>query len=481
MKIPPLRVFTHAELEAVYAATLQVLETVGMVLDHPAALERLAGVGARVDRATSRVYFPPELVEQTVARIPRRYTYHGRTPEFDFTAALDGDIGARTGFGMTGYIDPRTDQYRRAGIADWREFCTLVDALPNIRALATINPGDAPPRVSDLHSLRAALEVQRKCSLHTAITIEHLRYQIEMMVAVRGSREALAERPLVHVLTCPISPLYLAADDAAQILVACEYELPIDVAVLPIVGMTAPITVAGTLVQALAEVLGTATLIQTARPGHPMTFLLGPVVGNLRTGNALTGAPEKPLLLAAICQLGTELFGLPTPSMGLYADGFSGAQAMFQKAQNLMAAVLAGGKLVVAAGSIESIMTNSPVQLVIDNELMAIARRWVRGSGADDDALALDAIARVGPRGDYLSDEHTLLGLRAGELLDPPLSERQGSRPMWEATGRPTLESKAHAEVLSLLASHEVPPLPEEVLRELATITAHADKDLSGE
>ena len=132
--------------------------------------------------------------------------------------------------------------------------------------------------------------------------------------------------------------------------------------------------------------------------------------------------------------------------------------------------VMAGGKLLVGAGCIESIMTLSPWQLVIDDELVRIARRFQRGITVDDASLALDAIRRVGPRGDYLSDEHTLDALRAGVFLDLELAERESRRPVWEAGGKRTLESRARDKVLGILATHEVPPLPDDVLRELTAI-----------
>jgi trimethylamine--corrinoid protein Co-methyltransferase len=248
---------------------------------------------------------------------------------------------------------------------------------------------------------------------------------------------------------------------------------------MSIVGMTSPVTLAGTLAQNLAEELAAATLIQTARPGHPMAFFLDPVVANMRSGQALTAAPESALLLGAICQLGTELFGLPTEAVGLYSDGYSAAQTMGHKYQSVMFQALAGGKLFVGAGCTESISTLSPSQLVIDDELMTIATRWLRGITVNDDTLAVDALAEVGPRGEFLSEDHTVRHMRAGELVDLPLSERDGRRDLWEMAGRQTLESRAGDRARSILATHEVPPLPDDVLRELARIGKAADEELA--
>ena len=475
MQMPALRILTRDQLEQVYRAALRVLDEVGMLIELPAALDVLEAAGARVDRTTSRVYLPPDLVERSVAQIPRTLTYHGRTPEYDVTISLESDIYARTAGGCTGYLDVDTGAYREALIADWREWCTLIDALPTMM-LANMNAArDVPGHTGDVHSFRVMLESQRKCAVHGASNVENFRSQIEMMLAVRGSREALAARPLVHHMVSPINPLYHDPDNAAQLLLAAEYGIPVDIAVMSIVGISSPLTLAGSLAQNLAEELGTIALLHAARPGHPVAFFIDPVVGNMRTAEAMCGAPESALIIGAICQLGTELFGVPTSAIGFDTDGFTSAQTMYQKAQNMIFQVMAGGKLVVGAGCVESIMTLSPWQLVIDDELIKIARRYAQGITVDETSLAVDAIKRVGPRGDYLSDELTLDTLHAGGFLDLELAERDSRRPVWEAGGSRTLESRARDKALAILATHKVPPLPDEVLRELASIQRKAD------
>ncbi len=113
---------------------------------------------------------------------------------------------------------------------------------------------------------------------------------------------------------------------------------------------------------------------------------------------------------------------------------------------------------------------------MIDDELVKIARRYQQGITVDEPSLAVDVIERVAPRGDYLSDEHTLEALHAGAFLDLELAERESRRPVSEAGGRRTLESRARDRALAILASHEVPPLPDDVLRELAHIQREADE-----
>jgi trimethylamine--corrinoid protein Co-methyltransferase len=474
-----ISVLSPDELRQVHAAALRILEEVGMCIELPAALDILEGAGARVDRATSRAYMPPDLVEACRARIPTRLTYHGRSPEFDRVSEVGGPVFGRNAGGCPDYVELETGHHRTARIADWREFVRLSDALPFIGAVGNQHTSDVPPRTADVHSVRAFLEEGRLCAVHGANSVANYRYQIEMLLAVRGSREALAERPPLHDMVSPYNPLYHDEDNAAQILLSVEYGIPLDIAVMSMVGMTSPASLAGSLAQTVAEELGTITLIQSARPGHPCAFFVDPMVGNLRNGEALAGAPESALLLAAICQLGTELFGVPTSAIGLDTDGFSGAQTMFQKAQNLAFEVLAGGTVAVGAGCVESIMALSPVQLVLDDEFLAIASRWREGIRVTEETLAVEVVKEVGPRGSYLAETHTLEALRAGELLDLALAERESRRAVWESMGSRTLESRAADRAREILSRHEVPPLQDEVLRELAAIEAAADHELA--
>jgi trimethylamine--corrinoid protein Co-methyltransferase len=474
-----LRVLSDDELRRVHEGALRILDEVGMCIEYPPALDILEGAGARIDRATSRAYLSPDLVEACRARIPKRLTYHGRTAEFDRVSQAGGPIFGRNAGGCPDYVELDGGEHRPARIDDWREFVRLSDALPYIGAVGNQHTSDVPRRVADVHSLRAMLEEGRKCAVHGANRIENYGYQLEMLLAVCGTRAALAARPPIHNMVAVYNPLYHDEDNAAQILRSVEYGIPLDIAVMSIVGMTSPATLAGSLAQTVAEELATITLIQSAQPGHPCAFFVDPVVANMRNGEALAGAPESALLLGAICQLGTELFGVPTSAIGLDTDGFSGAQTMFQKAQNLAFEVLAGGTMVVGAGCVETIMALSPVQLVLDDEFLAIASRWRDGIKVTDETLAIDVVGRVGPRGSYLAEEHTLDALHAGELLDLRLAERESRRAVWESRGRRTLESRAADRAREILAEHEVPPLSDEVLRELAAIEVAADRELA--
>ena len=474
----PLRILSDQQLEMIHKASLTVLGEAGMRMDHPQAREVLQAAGACVDHDSHIVKFPPHLVEEKLKLVPRKVTYYGRTSEFDFTVEAGGEIYSRVAGGAINYIDLKTGKSRRACLADWVEFARLVDALPNINCVCTMHCGDVPAATADIHGMRVLLENQRKCVIHTAFTLRIQQYLLELALAVRGSRQALADRPLYHHMLSPLSPLILDEDSTAQLFLACDYGIPTDIPIMPISGVSAPITLAGTLVQANAEFLGTMTLAQTYKPGHVMPYFPDPVVANLRTGAPLFAAPEVGLLVAATAQLGSEFYGLSPQGIGLDSDGYVVEQSLFQRAQNAIFQSMAGGKLLVGAGAVEACMALSPSQLVMDDEIVRIARRWSRSVDVDENTLAVDVIRKVGPGGQFLMEDHTLARLHTGELISTEIFERD-SREAWEAKGSRSLEQKAREKGLALLAKHEVPPLPVEVQHELAAIVKRADNELA--
>ena len=475
----PLRLLSAEDMQAIHDAALRVLAATGMLVDHEKAREILAAAGAHVNHDTKMVRFPPELVEAKLKLVPRETVYHGRTPEFDFTLSAAGPIYSRVAGGATHYYDLETGQNRRGTLADWRQFCTLVDALPQIHSVATMHCGDVPAATADLHSLLTLYECQRKVIVHNAFSFQNAQRMIEMALALRGSKEAVAQRPPYRHMLSPISPLFLNEDDTAQLLLCCEYGIPTDIPIMPTAATTSPITLAGTLMQSLAEYLGTMTLAQCARPGHNMPFFVDPVVADLRTSTPQFAAPEVGLLCAAICQMGVEFYGLAPEAIGLDSDGFTHDQTLFQKAQNTIFQVMAGGKLVIGAGLVESSFALDPAQLVLDNEIMVIAKRWVKGFAVNADTLAVDALTRVGPRGNFLIDDHTLKFLRSGELIRVDLFARE-RRDVWESKGAKGPMDAARDKAKTLLAKHEVPRLEDAVARELRAIVAAADAALVG-
>ena len=478
MERPYLRLLSENDLKSIHNASLKILKQTGMIFDHPDARDLLEAAGAKVDHDSKIVKFSPEFIEKQLKLAPRKVVFHGRTPEYDFTVEPQGDIYARMPGGATVYVDLKTGEHRRAKLDDWKELARLADALPSIHCIAPFWCGDVPLETADIHSLQVVLEHQRKPIVHNASNLKNYKVMIEMMLAVRGSKEELQKRPLVNLMVSPIAPLFWNKDDLGQLLLACEYGIPADIPIMPVSGTTGPITLAGTLALANAEFLGTIALVQTARPGYEMPYFCIPLVADMKTCATQFSVPETGLLIAALAQLSHELYGLPGETIGINSDGYITEQLLFERAQNAVMASLSGSKLFVGPGALGGSMALSPVQLVIDNEILQIARRWVRGITVNEDTLAVDVVHRVGPRGHFLADDHTMKYLRTGEITSNEIFDRD-TWETWTQKGQKDLLQKAREKALAILEEHKVEPLPEDVSKELKLIVSKADKDLT--
>jgi trimethylamine--corrinoid protein Co-methyltransferase len=227
-------------------------------------------------------------------------------------------------------------------------------------------------------------------------------------------------------------------------------------------GSTSPVTLAGTLTQLHAEQLSGIVLTQLVRPGTPVLAGYIPGLVDLRSGGYLGGAVEFGMMQAGAAQL-ARFCRVPIYGSGGMSDSkLPDAQAGYEKMATLLLAAMGGCNYIHhALGMVTNMSCASLEQAVIDDEIAGMVMRVLRGLQVNEEALAVQAIQRVGPGGHYLMDEHTLQNMRP-ELFGPRLSDRQ-SRTMWELAGQPDVRQRATVRVRQLLQQHVPPGLPPDV------------------
>jgi trimethylamine--corrinoid protein Co-methyltransferase len=322
-------------------------------------------------------------------------------------------------------------------------------------------------------------EHQRKPTSVPALGYKNLKYMIEMSLAISGSREELKKRPILSGVVATISPLLITEDDVKQLFLCGEYGIPNAICTMTNMGSSGPLSPAGSLAIANAEQLAVITLAQTAYPGHVCPYVWLPMSTNMLTGMGLFTTPDVTLANIAVSQLASEFYNMPVETAGLMSDGMITEQALFQKAFNGITAILAGTVAISGLGSVDFSLGASPVQLVIDDEIMEMLRIIDKGFKVDDHTLALDAISRVGPQGSFLYDESTLDILKKSKPFNPTIFDCEYGQ-KWLAKGAKNLEQKARDKALTILNEHKVPPLPEDIRNELGSIMKKADKELAG-
>jgi trimethylamine--corrinoid protein Co-methyltransferase len=257
-------------------------------------------------------------------------------------------------------------------------------------------------------------------------TLQGARDVIGMASVIAGDEDELRSRPFISFITSwMISPLTFNPETTAILMEVVKRGMPVALSAAPMAGSTSPVTMAGTLTQLHAEELAGLVLTQLVNPGAPVLYGGIPGMADMRDLSYKAGGVEFGLMNAAISQL-SQYIGVPNYcSAGITEARIPSIQAVYEKTFSICQVALAGGNYVHhAAGVLESIMTVDYGQFVIDNEIIGMALKMLRGIQVDEDSLAFDEIAEVGPGGNFLALEHTVAHMRT-EFLEPELLPRE--------------------------------------------------------
>jgi len=455
---------------------VELLATCGLRLAGSRLLPLLAQRGARVDEASGLVRLPRELVEWALARCPRSFVMAGATPADDVVLGPDQPLRFCPSGCVAKTLDFRSGVRRPSTLQDVREGTAVNDELPELDLMWTqVSATDVPLERRELLEYFTMLTETRK-----HVTLVDCPTEVEAVVRIGellgGGREGFAARPRFSTVCTAASPLQVdgAALDVHAALAA--HGVPVEVYSMAVAGATSPVTLAGTVVQGLAEFLGVATVLQVAAPGARLVFCFGSgVLDMVRTTFSL-GCVESALMAAMATEMGHHL-GVPTLSPGLSTDAKqAGLQTGYEKALKAATVCAAGPDIVTGWGLIDSHNTMYLPQSVVDDEIAAMVRRLCAPVEVSEATLATASIARVGSGGGFLGEKETARRIRAGEHLRPRLATRL-SYDAWLAEGR--TENDAACEMVErLLAAHTArgPLLPDEQIVELAAL-CRADPD----
>jgi trimethylamine--corrinoid protein Co-methyltransferase len=466
-----LSLLSESEVERIHQGAFQVLTRTGLAIHDDRVVALLAKAGCQVDVERRHVNFPAQLVEEALAGAPSSVTLFSRLGE-PAMALGAGPFHARTSSGATGFLDLDSGQRREPTSQDLADAVRLADALPRLHGVSTmaVQPADVPVSLVDVHTVRLALTNTVKPVGYVCLNEGLLGSVLDLAATVVGGIEILRARPIITALAESTSPLQVVPSQLAVLQAFAGYGLPLTLHAHPIAGFTAPVTLAGELVITHAEILALVTIAQLIRPGTPVIYGMSSSVPDMRSGMNLSGAVEIGLLGGAVARLARRC-GLPCV-MSSGSDAYRpDAQAVMQRLMTLLPAALAGIDLV-NLSTLATKMIFSLEQLVIDDQILSLVERYLRGIVVEDETLALELIHETGPGGAFIDTDHTLTHFR-DELLVPEIIRYQ-SREGWEAAGRPDMLSRAREKVRRILADHTPRPLPAEVATQLDEIVAEA-------
>ena len=475
-RLQPTRVLSDADLERIHQAALGILERSGIVFASDLALSHFRHSGARIDDHC--VFLDRDTVESALDTAPSEYTLHGRGTHR--SVHIGGTHWATMPGGSPAFI--RTlDGIRRPGrLEDLKVLTRLANGAPGIHVLArkAIEPQDVDVPIRHLEAWRVVLSEGDKPVQSGFIGgAAEAEDALEMLAICHGGASQLQGRPVAQCSINVNSPrLYDQAMVESLITFANAGQAGL---ITPFVmaGVTGPITLAGALAQQHAEILAGVVLTQLVRPGAPVLYGAATSNVDMRSGAPATGSPEGALCIIASAQLARRV-GLPVRAGGALTDSpVPDAQSQYERMFTLTVSALAGVNYVMhAAGILESYLTTSLEQFVLDLDMLDMVTNLMRGIPVDDATLALDTIHDVAAGGMFLDSTHTLERFH-DIFFEPGIGRRQGFE-QWQAAGSRDASERARDRMQELLDASTTTPMPADTAARLDDFVERRSQEL---
>jgi len=468
---PQLQVLTDAQINKIYLAALKCLERTGVEVRNEEARELLAVAGADVDGM--RVRIPPHIIKDALAATPQSFTIWGRDGEHRMEIG-PGRVFFGPGPSCTYFIDPETGERRKTRQGDPAATARVCDALDNIDYVMSLGLIDnVTSSLASVYEYAEMIANTGKPVIPWAFNLDHLKDIYQIALALTGGEKEFRRRPLFGFFSTMQPPLIHTDDDLANCLWAVEQDIPVIYIGGGEAGVSAPVTGAGHLVVWLAGALSGATIFQLKKRGAPVCVGGVPSPMDLRSARPALGGPEMSLYSAAFSEI---LQHLGVPFMG--TAGSSDAktlnlQAAIESTMQVIFSSLSRANLVHDVGFFDCADIGSLEMLIMNDEIIAMTKRVMRGIEVNDDTLMLDLINEVGPGGEFISTMETAERCRQ-EIWNPTLTDRD-PWVIWEENGSLTMSDRIKHRMHEILTSHRPLKLPENAAGKIAAILKDAE------
>ena len=474
---PVIQFLSDQEVKIIHNQAVQILNEIGMRLPHEEALELMSQNGAEIVDG-DLVRFPNRLVQTAIEALPKRkdVTLYGRDPKHDITFQTHEPALVCMTMAVS-VIDPHTRQKRSATNEDLAALTRLADQLENIRVNGgLVTPQEVPGEFNDWYTWATTIKNTTKHITGGMLGARCVQDAAKMGALALGSESRFRERPFISGWVLTLPPLGIDSESLEALMEMSRWKIPVMLSSGPILGTSSPVTLAGTIAQAHAEILGCITISQLTNPGAPIVYTSFARGMDMKSGNISMACPEFGILKVALAQMGKYL-DLPIRMPSMLRDAkVLDAQAGFET-----------GMIGTVTGLIADLMDGMQLDmdLVVDfpdlvfcDDCMAGIRRMARELEVNKDSMALEAIKDVGPGGTFLSHPQTYDNFRK-ELWIPKLIERR-TWELWEKEGSLDIFKVAEKKVFEMLAEKPAALLSTEVEKQIDEVVRMAQKNNTG-
>ena len=479
MKLNQIEVLTKDEIEFIHASTLDLLEKVGIKIDDDNTRGLFEEYGAEIDKYDNFVKIPESLIKEKLKQVPESFKLFGQDGTYNIEITTENVHFLPIGAAVKMYDPSHKNQIRKSNLSDTVKQLRLVDQLEHL-SCSQIDfwPGDVKYTTIHTVSIYNWAKNSHKPYGHGCFGRTVSEDSIRMSAIIAGGEEEIIKRPRLFGIFNPTSPLHLPKIMTNGLEVFAKYKQPTVIAPEALAGTSAPVTLAGLLTQTNAEILSGIVLSQLYNPTTPVFYGTVSHVTDMRTGNSAIGSIETGLITTGIAQL-SKYYRIPSRGIGTVTDSKClDIQNGIERFNTLMFAALSGINFITCAGTYEATLSGALELTIIDNEIIGMVKRALKGVDVNEKTIDLRTIEEVTKRETkgmtFLSEKHTRDFMKK-ELYIPQLMDRN-RRATWKKKGSKDLISLASEKVNKILDNFVEYKLPKNIEDELKKYIQKVDK-----
>ena len=473
-KLPLVEPMTSDQITRIDAASMDILENVGVHFRDEIALADWKGAGAKV--VDEVVYLDRNLVRELITTIPETFTYHARNAANSLPFGKDHGIFIP----MTGapYLRDLEDVRRNPTLEDLANFHKLSHMLPVIHSSAhhIVEPYDHPISQRHLRITYSSMKHSDKTFMGMTTSPKNAEDVIQMCAILFGD-EYIDTHPVVTGNCNGNSPLVWDETMLGALRAFCKRNQPILCSPFVLGGANTPASVPATVAQLNAEALSALAYTQVVKKGCPAIYGHYLSTVSMKSGAPMAGTPEISLMNFMIGQM-ARFYGIPWRTSNTLGGAKTfDAQAGYESAMTMNAVLMAGANYMWhSAGWNEAGMHCSVAKFIVDAEICEMGYRMAEGVNWNDFEAALSAVSDVGPGGHYLGHPHTLEHFQKAFFM--PEMFDNNSIEQWQAEGAIEINERALKKAGMMLNEYEEPKLDEGVNEALLEYIARREREI---
>ena len=472
-----IKLLTDNQINKIHQSSLKILEYIGVYVPHDEILSRFIKIGAEVDIKKKIVKIPNSLISEFIKKARKNFTLYGR----DLTEKAEFNLNSRN------YNTSGGQAFWMENVGLERRYASLNDVIIATKFADYLDQITIPGAMADPHELpvnwrciKVACEMIKNTNKPITFWLydrKSARYLVDLLISLRGDEKQAEGYPLFYPLFEPVSPLCFPFNGIDLLFETARLNIPVQIGPMAQMGMSAPMTLAGTMAQENAEILAGICITQLIKEGIPICYGGICHAFDMRTVQTIFSGPEQAIFGIAMTEMGKS-YGFPVYiNVGLTDSLLPDAQAGLECGITLSMGISAGANIFGHFGVSGMDQAASLDMLLMQTEIISFIESLNRDISFNDEDFAFNIIKETGPKGSFIDKKHTRENYKKN-LWMPHLLERYNFE-KWIKKGATTMAQRCKKRKEKILEDFKEKSFDIDIIKDLESIVKKAKNDLS--